>query len=246
MAAAAGIAHQWRRACWLSAAARWDPDVLGLAVARLVVKYLLSEGELLTVAVAVDGTFFRRWDRRMAEARWAYDGAAQGGKKTAFGNTWVIAAIVVRLPCCPYPVALPVLFRLRRGKGTASHVQLAAELMTTLADAFPGRRAHGTGDAAFHGEPLVIKGATWTTQLPSSAVLSGPKPPPTGKRGRPREKGDRIGTCTGAAKTADWKDTIIRVYGKDQHVQAAAWPAQWYGSRPSGTAASSPCSVSPS
>ena len=45
MAAAAGIAHQWRRACWLFAAARWDPDVLGLAVARLVVKYLLSEGE---------------------------------------------------------------------------------------------------------------------------------------------------------------------------------------------------------
>ena len=92
----------------------------------------------------------------MAEARWAYDGAAQGGKKTAFGNTRVI---VVRLPCCPYPVALPVLFRLWRGKGTASQVQLAAELMTTLADAFPGRQVHGTGDAAFHGEPLVIKGA---------------------------------------------------------------------------------------
>ena len=228
MAAAAGIAHQWRRACWLFAAARWDPDVLGLAVARLVVKYLLSEGEPLTVAV--DGTFFRRRGRRVAEARWAYDGAAQGGKKTAFGNTWVIAAIVVKLPCCPSPTALPVLFRLWRGKGTASQVQLAAELMTTLADAFPGRRVHGTGDAAFHGEPLVIKGATWTTRLPSSAVLSGPKPPPTGKRGRPREKGDRIGTCAGAAKTADWKDTIVRVYGKDQHVQAAAWPALWYGS----------------
>jgi hypothetical protein len=192
-------------------------------VARLVVKYLLSEGEPLTVAV--DGTFFRRWGRRVAEARWAYDGTAQGGKKTAFGNTWVIAAIVVRLPCCPSPVALPVLFRLWRGKGTASQVQLAAELMTTLADAFPGRRVHGTGDAAFHGEPLVIKGATWTTRLPSSAVLSGPKPPPSGKPGRSREKGDRIGTCAGAAKTADWKDTVVRVYGK-----AAAWPALWYGS----------------
>ena len=31
----------------------------------------------------------------MAEARWAYDGAAQGGKKIAFGNTWVVAAIVI-------------------------------------------------------------------------------------------------------------------------------------------------------
>ena len=58
----------------------------------------------------------------MSEARWAYDGSAQGGKKIAFGNTWVIAALVVRLRFCPSPVALPVLFRLWRGKGTASQV----------------------------------------------------------------------------------------------------------------------------
>jgi hypothetical protein len=228
MAAAAGIGRQWRRACWFFAAAKWDPDALGLAVARVIVKHLLRDGD--PVIVAVDGTFFRRWGRRVAEARWAYDGAAQGGKKIAFGNTWVILALVVRLPCCPSPVALPVLFRLWRGKGTASQVELAAEVMTMLSGAFPDREVHGTGDAAFHGEPLVIKGTTWTTRLPSSAVLSGPKPPPTGKRGRPRKRGDRIGTCTEAAETADWTDAVVRIYGRKQKVQAAAWPALWYGS----------------
>ena len=45
----------------------------------------------------------------MFQARWAYDGSAHGGKKVAFGNTWVIAAIVVRLPFCPSPVAPPLL-----------------------------------------------------------------------------------------------------------------------------------------
>ena len=84
MAAAAGIGRQWRRACWFFSAASWDIGALGLAVARLIVKDLLSEGEPLTVAV--DGTFFPRWGRKVAEARWAYDGAAQGGKKIAFGN----------------------------------------------------------------------------------------------------------------------------------------------------------------
>ena len=84
MAAAAGIGRQWRRACWFFAGARWDPDKLGLAVARLIVRHLLGEGDPLVVAV--DGTFFRRWGKHVAEARWAYDGAAQGGKKTAFGN----------------------------------------------------------------------------------------------------------------------------------------------------------------
>jgi hypothetical protein len=228
MAAAAGIGREWRRACWFFAGAAWDVDALGLAVARLIVKYLLSEDEPLTVAV--DGTFFRRWGRKVHEARWAYDGAAQGGKKIAFGNTWVVAALVVRLPFCPSPAALPVLFRLWRGKGTASQPELAAELTGILAGAFPGREVHGTGDAAFHGESLVIKGTTWTTRLPSNAVIYGPKPPPTGNRGRPRAKGDRIGTCREAAGTADWRDTVVHAYGKDENVQVAACAALWHGS----------------
>jgi hypothetical protein len=228
MAAAAGIGRQWRRACWFFAAAQWDPGALGLVVARLAVKYLAGEGEPLTVAV--DGTFFRRWGRKVAEARWAYDGAAQGGKKIAFGNTWVVAALVVRLRFCPSPAALPVLFRLWRGKGTASQPELAAQMVKELAAAFPGRAVHGTGDAAFHGESLVIEGATWTTRLPANAVLHGPKPPPTGRRGRPREKGDRIGTCKDAAAAADWREAVIHAYGEEAKVQVAARDALWYGS----------------
>src|SRR6516162_7374907 len=61
---------------------------------------------------AVDGGGRRHLLPQVAEARWAYDGAAQGGKKIAYGNTWVVLALVVRLRFCPSPVALPVLFRL--------------------------------------------------------------------------------------------------------------------------------------
>jgi len=228
MAAAAGIGRQWRRACWFFSGASWDIGALGLAVARLAVQYLLSEGEPLTVAA--DGTFFRRWGKHVAQARWAYDGAAQGGKKIAFGNTWVVLALVVRLRFCPSPVALPVLFRLWRGKGTASQPQLAAQMVKELAEAFPGRAVHGTGDAAFHGESLAIEGTTWTTRLPANAVLHELKPPPTGKRGRPRQKGDRIGTCTDAAADADWRDTVIRAYGEESTVQVTVRDALWYGS----------------
>ena len=63
MAAAGGIAGQWRRACWFFAGAAWDADALGLAVARLVVKYLIDPGAPVTVAV--DGTFFRRWGKKV-------------------------------------------------------------------------------------------------------------------------------------------------------------------------------------
>ncbi len=202
MAAAAGMAERFRRACWFFAGAVWDVDDLGLAVAGLIVKYLVAEGEPLVVAC--DGTFFRRWGKKVAQARWAYDGSAQGGKKVASGNTWVVAAVVLKLPFCSSPVALPVLFRLWRGKGTASQVELAAEMMKLLAGAFPGR-------AAFHGESLVVEGTTWTTRLPANAVLYGPKPPRTGKRGRPKVKGDRLGTCAQIAQAADWQDAVIHV-----------------------------------
>ncbi len=228
MAAAGGVAGQWRRACWFFSGAVWDIDDLGLAVARLAVKYLVAEGG--AIVVACDGTFFKRWGRKVFQARWAYDGSAQGGKKIAFGNTWVVAAIVCRLPFCPSPVALPVLFRLWRGKGTASQVELAAEMMKLLAGAFPGRALHGTGDAAFHGESLIVEGTTWTTRLPANAVLYGPRPPRTGKRGRPRAKGDRLGTCAQIAQAADWQDTVIHVYGQETAVQVAAAESLWHGS----------------
>ena len=42
MAAAAGMAGKWRRACWFFSGAVWDIDDLGLAVARLVVTYLVA------------------------------------------------------------------------------------------------------------------------------------------------------------------------------------------------------------
>ena len=137
---------------------------------------------------------------------------------------------MVKLPFCPSPVALPVLFRLWRGKGTASQVDLAAEMMKLLAGTFPGRALHGTGDAAFHGESLVIGGTTWTTRLPANAVLYGPAPPRTGKRGRPRVKGDRLGTCAQIAASATWADAVIHVYGQDSAVQVTAAEALWHGS----------------
>jgi DDE superfamily endonuclease len=98
MAAAAGMAGQFRRACWFFSHAAWDTGDLGVAVARLIVRQLLAGGGPVTVAVG--GTFFKRRGKKVAQARRAYDGSAQGGQKTAFGNTWVIAAIVVRLPAC--------------------------------------------------------------------------------------------------------------------------------------------------
>ncbi|MFL5514715.1 MAG: hypothetical protein ACJ8DJ_01070, partial [Gemmatimonadales bacterium] len=41
--------------------------------------------------------------RRVHLAVWTHDGSAQGPDRLGRGNRWVIAGIVVRLPCCTRP-----------------------------------------------------------------------------------------------------------------------------------------------
>jgi len=135
-----------------------------------------------------------------------------------------------RLSVCSSPVALPVLFRLWRGKGTASQVDLAAQMLTTLTGAFGGRIIHGVGDAAFHGTPLICENSTWTTRLPANAVLFGPAPARTGKRGRPRRKGTRLGTPAQIAGGAHWQTVTVNIYGQARAVQAAVTEALRHGS----------------
>ena len=48
--------------------ARWSPDELGLAAARLVVALLVPAGE--PVVVAIDGTLFRRRGKKVWAASW--------------------------------------------------------------------------------------------------------------------------------------------------------------------------------
>src|SRR6266536_1399146 len=128
-------------ACRFFSQAVWDVDRLGLIAARLIVERLLDADAPVTVVV--DDTLFKRWGRKVHHAFWTHDGAAQGGRKVARGNRWVVAGIVVRLPFCTAPVCLPVLFRLWAGKGSASPVELAGELLSLIAAQFPGRQVHG-------------------------------------------------------------------------------------------------------
>jgi DDE superfamily endonuclease len=215
-------------ACRFFSAAVWDADRLGLLAARLIVERLLAADA--PIVVVVDDTLFKRWGRTVHHAFWTHDGAAQGGRKTARGNRWVIAGIVVRLPFCTAPVCLPVLFRLWAGKGTTTPVELAAQLLGLLAAEFGDRVVHGVGDAAYHGKPLLVAGTTWTTRLPANAALYDLAPPRTGRRGRPALKGAKLGTPAALADRADWQQATVHRYGRVESVWLAEVACLWYGS----------------
>jgi hypothetical protein len=221
-------AVSFHAACRFFSHAVWDVDRLGLGVARLVVERLLDPEA--PIVVVIDDTLFKRWGRKVHLALWTHDGAAQGRHKIGRGNRWVIAGIAVRLPFCSSPVCLPVLFRLWAGKGTASPVELAAQLMRLIVAEFAGRQVHGVGDAAYHGEPLLAGGTTWTTRLPANAALYAPAPPRTAKRGRPRLKGAKLGKPEAVAAGATWQQVRVRRYGHTEKVQVAEVACIWYGS----------------
>jgi DDE superfamily endonuclease len=238
MLSGAGLSRLWPhdRAHWFFSRARWNPDDLGLAAAKLVVSLLVPARE--PVLVAIDDTLFRRRGKKVWAASWFHDGSAQGKHKTGRGNNWAVLAVIVRLPFCDRPVALPVMAKLVvKGTNSASRLWLARRMTQKLADALPGRDLHAVADSAYAGEELkkLGKQVTWTTRLRKDAALHGLPPERTGKRGRPRARGDRLPKLAGLAAAAVFAQVTVTRYGKTETVQATAVTCLWYsvfGTRP--------------
>ena len=231
MLTGAGLARLWPhdRAHWFFSRARWSPDDLGLAVAKLVVALLVPAGE--PVLIAIDDTLLKRRGKKIWAVSWFHDGSAQGKHKTGKGNNWVVLAIIVRLPFCTRPVALPVMAKLVvKGTMSASRLWLARRMTQSLADALPGRDLHAVADSAYAGEELrqLGKKVTWTTRLRKDAALHGLPPEHAGKRGRPRVRGDRLPSLAKIAAAAVFTQVTVTRYGKAETVQAAALTCLWY------------------
>jgi hypothetical protein len=228
------LQHAWPhdRAHYFFARARWEIDQLGLAVAQLVVLLLTPPGADLRVAV--DDSVFRRSGRKVHGAGWQHDGSSPAKDKLSYGNCFVTAAILVDLPFCTRTVGLPVLARLHlpgKGKGPGK-VETAAALVRLLAVAFPGRMVHVVADAAYHGPALrtLPANVTWTCRVPRNAVLYELAPPRTGKRGRPRTKGGRLGTADDIAAAAAWATVTVPAYRREDIKHVAEVTCLWYGS----------------
>ncbi|MGH2797423.1 MAG: IS701 family transposase, partial [Thermoleophilaceae bacterium] len=208
----------------------WSPDRLGLLVCDFLVERFLQPGAPLTLAV--DGTVFARSGRRVFGASWHHDSAgAPDGRGFRFGNCFVVLGLVVRIPALGERAwCLPILFRLwrptpkptRRDPAPArrpSQQDLAAILVAEVAERYPERRIDVVGDSAFACRAMAPPAdhVTLTSRLRSNASIHAPKPPPTGRRGRPRVKGKRLGTAgeiAARAKPSAWRRVSVAGRGE--------------------------------
>lgn len=230
MLTGAGLARVWHhcRAHRFFSAARWCPHRVGLLLADLIVTGLLEPGAPITLAV--DDTLFRRRGKNVHAVGWFHDGSAAGRVKLGFGNNWVVVAIIVTLPFVCRPVALPVLAALAV-KGGRSKPDLARDLVDAIAERFADRDIHVVADAAYGCGAFIGlgDGMTITTRAKANAVFHHLAPPRTGQRGRPKLKGERIGTPADIAACATWTTVTVSRYGTRSTVQVCEVTCLWYG-----------------
>jgi SRSO17 transposase len=232
MWAAAGMAGRshWSRAHRFFSHARWDSDALGLALARVVVAAFAADAD--AVSVAVDDTLFHRYGRKVFGVFWQHDGSAKGRDGIGRGNCFVIAGLVTAVPFTNRKVFLPLLFRLHQPRTSASKPEQARELVDLLSAAFGHRRVHVVADAAYRSPTwrALPESVTFTTRLASNAVLYSPRPPRTGRRGRPALKGARLGTPADLAAAAPWQRLSVTRYAHTDTVEVAVITCLWWGS----------------
>src|SRR5680860_1175331 len=198
---------------------------------------LAQTGRRTVCGMLVGARLSRVWSHHRAHrffspACWFHDGSAQGTKKVGYGNNWVIAAIIVQLPFLDRPVALPAGFALVvKGTNAASRLESSRRLVESLAAAVPDRRVHVVADCAYAGKALrgLDSRISWTTRLRSNAALYQLTPPRTGKPGRPRLKGAKLGSLATLADQASFTTTTVHRYGTTTTVHTAVLHCLWYG-----------------
>lgn len=236
MLIAAGLAGRWHhsRAHRFFSRARWSVDRLGLGLLELIAERLLAAEEPL--CVAIDDTLLKRFGPKVFGRCLNYDGSSQAirGQRTAFGNSWVVAGVVVELPFLERAICLPVLFRLWRPGETPTQVELAAELIELIAAAQPGRRLIVLVDGAYAGAALAPAkqpdGVSVIARARRDIRLHEPAPPRRpGQMGRPRLKGQPLASVREQAAAGEpWRRARVDVYGRTTEIEFFEQHGIWY------------------
>jgi hypothetical protein len=161
-------------------------------------------------------------------------------KVVRWGHSWVILAVVVRLPFCPERVfSLPILFRLYLNHNAATRwrrthrtrPELAVELLDLLCKVHTDRRFHVVVDSGYSGESVLGHlpcNCDLTSRLPMNARLyAAPAPRPPGAVGRPRKRGSRLPTpqqmlCQRGRRVE------LKLYGDKRRSRIVETVARWH------------------
>ena len=195
-------------------AGAWSTTVLWRVLAVHAVDLFAGTG---VVILDADDTVYKKTGRSVEGAGVFRDAVRSTRNKVvyAWGLNLVVVTLRVQPPWGGCPLGLPVNVRVHR-KGGPTTVALAAQMIAEIAGWLPGRFLHLHADGAY----ATLVGADLprtvvTSRLRRDAALYEPAPPRTGRRGRPRTKGDRLPKPPQLAQAATgWVDADIDERGR--------------------------------
>ena len=210
---------------------RWSVDTLWKTLVTHLVAQFFPTG---SIPLDVDDTLYKKTGPNINGTGIFRDAVASTKNRVvyALGLNLVVVTMRVTPPWGGCPIALPVGVRLHPKNGPTT-IDLAEQILRQLAEWLPDRTFTLCGDGAYatllgHALPHT----TVTSRLRRDAALYEAAPPRTGKRGRPRTKGDRLPTPTNIAANLTTKDfTYAQINNRGRTATVLTWTRQvlWYG-----------------
>lgn len=208
----------------------WSMHRLWQALTVHLIARYYPEG---TVELACDDTLFHHEGRKVEGAGTFRDAVRSTLGKIVYarGLNLVVITLTIRPPWAGTPIAVPVGARVHKKKDATTTIGHAAAMLHQLAGWLPERSFHLTCDGAY----ATLAGAglprtNITSRMRRDAALHQAAPPRTGRRGRPRTKGDRLPTpahLSTALPKRDWTKVAADVRGTTMtrlvHVRRVLW-----------------------
>lgn len=184
------------------------------------------------VCLDLDDTLHHKSGRKVEGAGVFRDAVRSTRNRTvhALGLNLVVITVRITPPWGGMPLGLPVNVRVRRKQAGSTTVELARQMLEEIAGWLPER----TFQLACDGAYASLCGARLervhvTSRLRRDAAVYELTPPRTGKRGRPRKKGDRLPPLADIAATASgWRTVLFDQRGTTVTRQVWSRRLLWY------------------
>lgn len=213
----------------------WHLSGLWRMLATQAVDWFAPTG---VISLDCDDTLFHKSGRKVAGAGKFRDAVRSTGQRVvyALGLNLVVITLRVTPPWGSMPIAIPVNARLHKKHDPITTVEHATQMMRELAGWLPDRQLHLCADGAYAS----LAGAELprthvTSRMRRTAALYEAAPPRTGKRGRPRLKGQRLPAPPEIAAGAirrDWRKVTVDARGRTVERLVLTRDVLWYGVNP--------------
>ena len=228
--------------------AAWSPLRAGELLLALLMSYL-DKDEAEPLVFGIDETIERRWGVKIGK-RGIYRDAVRSSKshfvKTS-GLRWISLMWLTEIPWADRIWALPFLTVLAPSEryheqAGGHHKKLsdwARQMIYQLRRWIPHRHLVVVADYSYavldllHACQKLANPVTLLTRLRLDAALYAPAPMPSGKRGRPRKKGERLPTLRTILDDSQtlWQQVTVNWYdGQIRQMDITSQSAVWYHS----------------